>query len=293
MSKLALGTVQFGLEYGVSSDHGQVRSEELKRILSYALSNNIKILDTAPSYGNCEEVLGKNRIFNFKIVTKTRHFNKASISSDDTKFLKKDFFNSLEKLKKESVYALLIHNAEDLLKPNSEKILKTLEELKKSKKIVKIGVSVYDLEQLESILNNFEIDIVQLPFNILDKRMIDSGMLKSLYNNGIEVHARSVFLQGLLLMSIKNRPKKFNHWNNLWQIWHQWLNDNQITPLEASLKYAISIPEISKVLVGVQSKSELEEIVIASTSSVDLPDIPSELYTSDAKLLNPSMWSSL
>lgn len=293
MSKLALGTVQFGLEYGVSSNHGQVRSEELKKILSYAQSNNIKILDTAPSYGNCEEVLGKNRIFNFKIVTKTRHFDKPSISSDDTKFLKKDFFNSLEKLKKESVYALLVHNAEDLLKPNSKKILETLEELKKSKKIVKLGVSVYDENQLESILNNFEIDIVQLPFNILDKRMIDSGMLKSLYNKGIEVHARSVFLQGLLLMSIKNRPKKFNHWNNLWQIWHQWLNDNQITPLEASIKYAISISEISKVLIGVQSKSELEEIVTASTSSVGLPDIPSELYTSDTKLLNPSMWSSL
>ncbi len=293
MSKLALGAVQFGLDYGVSSDNGQVRFKELTKILEYASSNNIKVIDTAPSYGKSEEVLGKNEISNFKIITKTRHFNNSNITSNDAKLLKKDFFNSLKKINKESIYALLIHNAEDLLKSDSKKIFDVLAELKKSRKIMKLGVSVYDVHQLESILNNFEIDIVQLPFNILDKRMIDSGMLENLHKNGIEVHARSVFLQGLLLMSKNNIPKKFNRWNDLWQIWHQWLNENQISPLEASLKYAISISEISKVLVGVQSRSQLEEIVIASTSDSALPDIPPELFISDSKLLNPSKWSSL
>jgi len=152
-------------------------------------------------------------------------------------------------------------------------------------------VSVYEYSQLQSVLDNFDIDLVQLPFNILDRRMIDSGMLGKLCRSNIEVHARSVFLQGLLLMSKKNRPDKFKRWNGLWKIWHEWLNDNQITALEVTIRYAMSIPEISKVLVGVDTTDQLEEIVIASLGL--LPGIPTEVYTNDADLLNPSNWGKL
>ncbi len=293
MNKLALGSVQFGVDYGVNSIDGKVKFEEVKRILSYASSKNIDVLDTAFAYGNSEEVLGDANNFNFKIVTKTRHFDNHNITDDDAILLKNDLYGSLEKLKKDNVYGLLIHNADDLLKPNAEKIFEALQKLKKSKKIKKLGVSIYDISQLEYVLNNFEIDLVQLPFNILDRRAIDSGMLENLKRKGIEVHARSIFLQGLLLMSSKNRPSKFNHWGQLWQIWHQWLNDNKITALEATLKYATSSPEISKVIVGVETKSQLEEIIKASSSDVSLPMIPAELYTNDLNLLNPSNWSKL
>jgi aryl-alcohol dehydrogenase-like predicted oxidoreductase len=156
---------------------------------------------------------------------------------------------------------------------------------------VKIGVSVYDRSQLQSILDNFDIDLVQLPFNILDRRMIDSGMLATLQSKGIEVHVRSIFLQGLLLMSEKNRPDKFKRWSVLWRIWHEWLNDNKITALEATTRYAVSIPEISKVLVGVDTVDQLKEIVVASSGV--LPDIPPEMLTNDVDLLNPSNWGML
>ena len=291
MSKLALGSVQFGVNYGVSSTNGRVSPDEVKKILSYASSKNINVLDTAPAYGSSEEVLGKTKILNFKIVTKTRNFDNSDITNNDATLLKNDFYRSLEKLKKDSVYALLMHNADDLLKPGAEKFFNILQELKKSGKIIKLGVSIYNVDQLESILDTFEVDLVQLPFNILDKRMINSGMFKTLQNKGIEVHARSVFLQGLLLMSKKNRPNKFNRWSNLWKTWHQWLNDNQITALEASIRYAVSIPAISNVLVGVETKDQLEEIVIASDGP--MPEIPEELYTNDVDLLNPSNWNRL
>jgi aryl-alcohol dehydrogenase-like predicted oxidoreductase len=289
--KLALGTVQFGTDYGISSASGQVESQEVDAILNYARSKGIALLDTAPAYGNSEKVLGKIGVQDFKVVTKTRHFNETEISIGEAALMKKDFIYSLESLKQDSVYGVLVHNADDLLKPGSQNIFNQLERLKQVGKIKKIGVSVYDHNQLQSILDNFDIGLVQLPFNILDRRMIDSGMFTKLQKKGVEVHARSVFLQGLLLMSEKNRPDKFNRWSGLWGIWHEWLNDNQITALEATTRYAVSIPEISKVLVGVDTVNQLKEIVVASSGV--LPDIPPEMFTNDVDLLNPSNWEKL
>jgi aryl-alcohol dehydrogenase-like predicted oxidoreductase len=291
MSKIALGTVQFGIDYGINSVDGRVRLEEVKRIFSHAHLKGINLLDTAPAYGDSEKILGRMDISNFKVVTKTRHFDSLEIKNNDVKLLNNDFYHSLEDLKQDSVYGVLMHNADDLLKPGAEKLYDHLQELKQAEKIEKIGVSVYDYSQLQSILDNFDIDLVQLPFNILDRRMIDSGMLSTLRSSNTEVHARSVFLQGLLLMSEQNRPDKFNRWSGLWKIWHEWLNDSQITALEATIRYAISIPEISKVLVGVDTKDQLKEIIVASNGI--LPNVPTELYTNDVNLLNPSNWGKL
>lgn len=291
MSKISIGTVQFGIDYGINAMGGQVKPKEVKKILSYAHLKDIDLLDTAPAYGNSEKILGKMNVSNFKVVTKTRHFDSLEIINNDVKLLINDFHHSLKDLKKDSVYGVLIHNADDLLKPGAEKLFEKLQELKQAEKIVKIGVSAYNHSQLQSILDNFDIDLVQMPFNILDRRMINSGMLAKLRTKGIEVHARSVFLQGLLLMSEQNRPNKFNHWSGLWRIWHKWLDDNQITALEATIRHAISMPEISKVLVGVDTLDQLKEIVMASTGI--LPDTPPEMFTNDADLLNPSNWGKL
>lgn len=293
MSKLALGSVQFGVDYGVSSTSGQPEINEVKKILSYAHSKGINTIDTAFSYGNSEQVLGELNISDFKIVTKTRNFIDKDINREELILIEKDFHHSIQNLKLESTYGLLIHNSEDLLKLNGDKLFNQLNKLKQDGKVKKIGVSVYEYKHLQMILDNFDIDIVQLPLNILDRRMIENRMLAKLKKRGIEVHARSIFLQGLLLMSKHNRPKKFDRWNNIWKIWHDWLNNNQITAIEAAIKFALSVSEISKVLVGVETKSQLEEIVTASTSDTVLPEIPAELYTCDTKLLNPMNWSKL
>ena len=291
MSKIALGTVQFGIDYGVNSVDGQVGPEEVKKILSYANLKGVGLLDVAPAYGNSEKILGRMNVSNFKVVTKTRHFDSLEIDNNDVKLLNNDFHHSLKDLKQYSVYGVLIHDADDLLKPGAEKLFDKLQELKQAEKIVKIGVSVYDHSQLQSILDNFAIDLVQLPFNILDRRMIDSGMFSTLRSKGVEVHARSVFLQGLLLMTEQSRHEKFKRWGALWKVWHEWLNDNQITALEATIRHAISMPEISKVLVGVDTADQLKEIVMATLGV--LPGIPTEMYTNDADLLNPSNWGKL
>ena len=291
MRKLALGAVQFGIDYGINSTEGQVQPKEVENILHYARLKDIDLLDTAPAYGNSEKILGQVGVENIKVVTKTRYFDNLEINNSDIKLLNNDFYRSLKNLKQDNIYGVLVHNANDLLKPGAEKLFKQLQELKQAEKIVKIGVSVYNHNQLQSILDSFDIDLVQLPFSILDRRMIESGMLSDLHAKGVEVHTRSVFLQGLLLMSEQNRPEKFNRWNGLWRIWHEWLNDNQLTALEAAIRYAISMPEISKILVGVDTVNQLKEIVIASSGA--LPDIPPEMFTNDVDLLNPSNWGKL
>ena len=291
MSKIVLGTVKFGINYGISSKSGKVKPNEVDNILNYAYSQHIDLLDTAPAYGSSEDILGKVNIQRFRVITKTRHFNNIEINTNDVELMKQDFYQSLKDLKKDRAYALLIHNAIDLLKPGSKKLFNQLEKFKQQQKILKIGVSIYDYNQLQSILENFDIDLVQLPFNILDRRLINSGMLGELQNRGIEVHARSIFLQGLLLMNEHERPEKFKRWAPLWRIWHEWLNDNQISALEASIRHAITMPELSNVLVGVDSKEQLMEIMIASNGV--LPNIPTELYSNDVDLLNPSNWDKL
>jgi len=291
LSKIALGSVQFGVDYGINSLNGKLDTRDVKDILEYAYSQNIDLLDTAPSYEKSENILGDADIQNFKVVTKTRVFSNPLIGTYEVNLIKKDFFNSLKNLKKESVYGVLVHNADDLMKPGGQKIFEQLVALKQDKKIEKIGVSVYDNNQLKLVITNFDIDLVQLPYNIFDRRMVDNGMLLLLQTRGIEVHARSVFLQGLLLMTEQNRPSKFKDWNALWRIWHEWLNDNKITALEATIRHAIFTPEISKVLVGVDSLVQLKEIISASDGF--LPNIPKELNSDDINLLNPSNWGKL
>ena len=126
---------------------------------------------------------------------------------------------------------------------------------------------------------------------ILDSRLIDNGLLNKIYSKGIEIHTRSVFLQGLLLMDLDKRPKYFERWNSLWKFWHEWLADNKLSPLEASIRYMISKPEISRVLVGVDNKNQLQNIINAVDGN--LPAIPDELSTNDPDLLNPGNWKVL
>ena len=291
MNKLALGTAQFGMDYGIGSSPGKVNISEVKKILEHAKLTNIDMLDTASAYGKSEKILGELNVDEFKVVTKTRHFNIPKITDDALNLLNRDFEKSLKDLKLDSMYGLLIHHADDLMKPGASKIIEFIHNLKKTNKIRKIGVSIYENKHLSFVLENFDIDLVQLPLNIFDRRLIDNGMLKLLSQKGLEVHARSIFLQGLILMGDSSRPRKFDRWDSLWKSWSEWLNDYKISPLEASIRYAMSFSEISKVLVGIDSINQLIEIVDAASGV--LPPIPNELYTNDSLLLNPSNWDQI
>ena len=290
MSKLALGTVQFGIDYGINSGV-KVETDEVSRIINYARNNGINLLDTAQLYGSSEKVLGDSNTEDFNVVSKTRGFDKEDITESIANFVISDLNQSLKLLKRNSLYALLVHHGEDLLRPGGEIIFNKLQILKDKGLVSKIGVSAYIDNQLINIIDRFDIDIIQLPMNILDRRLIDNGLLNKIYSKGIEIHTRSIFLQGLLLMDPKKRPKIFDRWSNLWKIWDEWLYDNKLSPLEATLRYMISLPEISRVLVGVDNKDQLQNIIKALEGNI--PTIPKELSINDPDLLNPGNWSNL
>ena len=290
MSKLALGTVQFGIDYGINSGV-KVETDEVSRIINYARNNGINLLDTAQLYGSSEKVLGDANTQDFNVVSKTRGFDKEDITESIANFVISDLNQSLKLLKRNSLYALLVHHGEDLLRPGGEIIFNKLQLLKDKGLVSKIGVSAYIDNQLINIIDRFDIDIIQLPMNILDRRLIDNGLLNKIYSKGIEIHTRSIFLQGLLLMDPKKRPKIFDRWSNLWKIWDEWLYDNKLSALQATLIYMISLPEISRVLVGVDNKDQLQNIIKALKGNI--PNIPKELSINDPHLLNPGNWSNL
>ena len=287
MTKLALGTVQFGMDYGINSGI-KVEQNEVLKIVNLARKSGITLIDTAQLYGSSEKVLGNVNTVDFDIVTKSRAFEQDIINENEANLVINDLDHSLKLLKQKSLYAFLVHHGEDLLKPGGEMIFNKLQILKEQGLVKKIGFSAYIDNQLIKIIERFDIDIIQLPMNILDNRLINNGLLNKLYSQGIEIHTRSVFLQGLLLMDMDKRPKYFDRWSNLWKFWYEWLSDNKLSSLEASIRYMISKPEISRVLVGVDNKEQLKNIINASDGNI--PTIPEELTTDDPDLLNPGNW---
>lgn len=284
--RLAIGTVQFGLNYGISNTGGIASDEEIRSVLNYACEHGIDTLDTAVAYGNSEERLGRVGIDAFRIVTKLPSI--PANHYDDFLWYDNIVKHSANHLKKNKIEGLLLHRPMELLNAGGGRIFYHLQELKKRGRIDKIGISIYEPAELDAILPHFGVDIVQAPFNILDQRLVDTGWLQQLQKNNIELHVRSVFLQGLLLLEPSNRHEKFKKWNRELESYDSYIERSGMSRLAACLAFALSFPEISKVVVGVQNLSQLKEIITASQAVMHTaPDIT----VFDNRLLNPASWN--
>ena len=277
--KLALGTAQFGLDYGVTNQDGQVTIEEVESILDFAKVNGIDTLDTASRYGNSEQVLGDAGVDGYQIVTKT-----VSLKSDVNRVIK-GFYQSLENLNQKAVDGLLIHDINEVNDKEFNGLFERLDELKQQGLVNKIGFSTYVPEQVDFLLENFDFDIIQLPLNVFDNRLIQGGQLKALKDRNIEVHARSIFLQGVLL-NFDNLSGNFSIWKEQFDTYQAMVNDRGLSLLEYALNFVLNIKEIDKVLVGVNSEDQLKEIVQSVHSQKDISAYP----INDINLLNPSLW---
>jgi aryl-alcohol dehydrogenase-like predicted oxidoreductase len=287
--KLALGTVQFGLPYGVANQQGQVTEDEATKILKYAKESNIDTLDTAIGYGDSEQCLGDVGVENWEIITKLPVIPKDCEDVDE--WIKNEFSESLKRLKIKRIKGLMLHQPIQLLESIGDRIWSTLQTLKQSGLVEKVGFSIYEPQELKQLWTDFQPDIVQAPFNVLDQRLKISGWLEKLHNNNVEVHVRSIFLQGLLLMKKDSRPEKFIQWNTIWKVWDSWLEEVKMSPLEASLGFVNSESMIDRNVVGVDSLKQLKEII--ACSDLQIKDIPIEITTTDQNLINPSNWRKL
>jgi len=289
-NRLALGTVQFGMNYGIANQYGQVTKRVVKNMLELACLNGIDTLDTAISYGNSESCLGEVGTKGFKVVTKLQAIpNKCDNISI---WVKKQVFESIERLGVSSLYGLLLHRSDDLLKPYGEMLFSVLMSLKADGLVQKIGISIYEPSELDELIPKYKFDIVQAPFNLIDNRLSNSGWLKKLKHNGVEIHTRSTFLQGLLLLNRSSIPLKFAKWSVLWDNWHHWLAEHiEITAVEACLAYPLSFSEIDRVIVGAESVYQLDEIIKAV--NLEKINILPDIYCKDKYLINPSYWHLL
>lgn len=281
--KITLGTVQFGINYGISNTHGVPSDEALQTIFSVAEEAGINQLDTALAYGNAEERLGLFADNRFQIITKF-----PAVTSQEE--LENMLEQSLVRLKTTSVYGYLAHNADILIE--NPQLWETLQQAKKEGEIGKIGFSLYHPEQLEKLLGlNIVPDLVQLPYSILDRKF--ENKLVELKRLGTEIHVRSVFLQGLYFMNPKQLPEKLQPLTEALTKLQTICTENKVAVGDVALNYVISNPNIDKVVMGVETAAQLQQniqMVSDWKANSDLFSKIEAIEINDKSLLNPVNW---
>lgn len=289
--RLAVGTVQFGLDYGISNRSGRPSLTEAGAILEVAQRGGIRLLDTAVAYGDSEAVLGSlGAAGRFDIVTKTAQFRKSRLDAADGSLLRDVFHQSLARLGTEAVYGVLVHLPDDLLAPGGEHLYQALMQLKHEGKTRKIGVSVYTPSQIEQITARYNIDLIQVPVNVFDQRLLQDGSLAALKRQNVEIHARSAFLQGLLLMEPDGLDSHFNGARQKLARFRADAARAGTDPLGACLQFALGIPEIDQVVVGVNRAAELAELIARAQGGYPNDMEFADYAVNDEQLLMPSRW---
>lgn len=288
--KLGLGTVQFGIDYGISNTSGQTGINEVERILRYAEEAGVDTIDTASLYGESEKVLGRTLPENhsFRIITKTPKFSVAESAGAALKELDSAFSRSLSDLGVDDLYCLMIHDAGDLCGEFSDEIYQKLRSYKDKGYIKKIGLSAYDEAQVSVVLDKYAIDVIQIPVNVFDQRLVVSGALKRFKSMGLEIHARSVFLQGVLLMDTVDLPEFFEPARDHHRTYCDCLKDNSLTPLEGALGFVYSLDEIDRVICGVNNLAQFKELADVSENKIGIDFANYALYNN--KIVNPVNW---
>lgn len=290
-SRLALGTVQFGQAYGIANQGGQVMRDDAASMLAAARTAGIDTLDTAIAYGEAEDVLGRIGVSGFRIVSKVPALHETVNAVDD--WIVAQVEASLARLRVPRLGGLMLHAPDDLLGPHGPAIARGLQRARDAGLADRIGLSVYSPEQLAALIDRLPLEIVQIPANIFDRRFAETGWLERLAENNVEVHARSAFLQGLLLMPAEHVPAKFSPFHQLIDSWHAWLAGEATgtSAVQACLAHMASYEGIARLVVGADSLAQLQEIIDATASPPRRA--PDTLASPPTPLINPAQWKTL
>ena len=284
--RLILGTVQFGLAYGIANHGGQVSSIDAVSILLAARAGGLDTLDTAIAYGESETCLGAAGVTDWRIITKLPTV--PDICPDVAAWVAAQLAGSLSRLGVDRLHGLLLHNPLQLRGPHGPDLAAALHAVRTDGRVGRIGVSIYSPEDLAVIYPMLRPDIVQAPLNLLDRRLVDSGWLQRLGDYGVEVHTRSSFLQGLLLMP--QVPARFAQWSPIWSRWREWLDANKVQPTAACLAYPLSLPQVANVVIGVDSPGQFAELLAVRRALPPADELP-DISCIDERLINPSNWN--
>ena len=283
--KIILGSAKFGNTYGRFNKCDNINIQTANQIVQVAHKNGIKFIDTSQDYGNSETLIGDLNIKNLNIITKIPKINNLKQKPND--FIKLAVEKSLFKLKVKKLYGILFRSPKYMVKDPYFSLWREAQKLKEKKIIKKIGISIYSPEDLDLVYEKLQPDIVQFPYNLFDQRLKETGWINILYNNKVELHARSIFLQGLLLAEKNKLPKKFSDFNLIWKDYHSWLKKNNISALEACLKFLLEEKKISKIVIGIDTPKQLLEIINAKLKNKMLTTWKKNI---DERLYNPLKW---
>jgi len=281
--KLVIGTVQFGLDYGIANQDGQINADEIMLILDFAYENGINTLDTAKAYGSSETSIGeylKQTENNWHIITKVNDRNQSAIIQIQ---------DSIKKLTVKPTI-VLAHSMNLFLEPRFQS---EFQEAKENKLIRSIGVSLYNENEINQVLESeLKPDVVQLPMNILDLRLYHNGQLSELFDKGIEIHVRSVFLQGLFYLSKVDLEVRFKDAIPYLDKLKSISAEADLTISELSLLWLVSLKEVSKVIIGVDNVGQLKTHLMTLKNDVNSSVFEEALSVNyeNENILNPSLW---
>tara|TARA_A100001011_G_C14319001_1_gene849481 strand:+ start:6736 stop:7584 length:849 start_codon:yes stop_codon:yes gene_type:complete len=279
--KLILGTAQFGNGYGIKNKFNKIDLKKIIEILEISKKKGINYLDTASDYNFINRIKGKYNLSKFEIINKISYKDTLHYSN-----LKKNIFNDLNNLKKNNFYCIHLHQPHLYKKRELDKLYNFLLKLKSEKVVKKLGFSIYKPEEFFYYQKYFKPNIVQAPLNIFDRRIIKFGLDNYLEKKGIQLHARSIFLQGLLLM--KNKDKYFKKWDKNFKLLDFHAKKNSLTNYELSINFIKQQKKINSIIFGVDNINQLKN----SLKAFKKPNvnIPKNLGLDNELILNPSNW---
>jgi aryl-alcohol dehydrogenase-like predicted oxidoreductase len=291
--RLALGTVQFGLRYGLAAGC-PIPRPEVRSILEYAWDNGVDMLDTAAVYGNAESVIGEERPTRarFAIVSKT-----APLQSDahvDGGHVAEAVRASLARLRVPCLDALLVHHADDLMGEGGGRLFRALERLRVEGAVQRIGVSVYDPQTLLAVLDAFPLTVAQIPLNVLDQRFAKDGLLERLTERGVEIHVRSVFLQGVLISDPARLPCRFAPLHETLGRYRTAVAEAGLSPVAAAMRFVIGCPGVSAIVIGVDNLDNLRQNIGSYREAIACREAPrfDSFAFDEPNLIDPRRWGS-
>jgi hypothetical protein len=289
---LGLGTAQLGMPYGIVNRGGTVPADEARKILKVACAAGVRVFDTAAQYGDAEIVLGQCLVDHpsHRVVTKLPPLPEDVADADVDAWVRREFAASLRRLRRHRLEGLLVHRVEDLLGKRGNALFDSLNGLKRGGGVRLIGASLYEGDQMEALLDRFTPDLLQVPLNLLDQRLVQGGHLRRARQRGIEIHGRSLLLQGLLAVHVGGAPSAyFEPWQSLLQEFQAAARREGLSPLQAAVGFADTVPEIDCAIIGVTSAAELKEVLAAASTRLP-PDWYGRFAINDARLVNPRRW---
>jgi len=286
MNRIVLGGAQLGLPYGILNGGETLSREEVARILDTAVDHGIDSIDTAIAYGQSESIIGETSQNRFNIISKLPPL--PVDISNVSEWVHSQVQGSLSRLKCTSLDALLLHRPQDLTGAQGVELYAAIKSLMAEKMIDRFGVSIYSPDDLEGIIDTFEIHVVQAPLNVFDRRIL--GVTDQLSALNIEVHVRSIFLQGVLIASPQDRPQRFEPWSEHFALFDEWVRSSGVSAMACCMGFALQQSGIAKLVIGTTSAESLDEIMNSIPNSV--LEVPTHLQSSVEQLIDPRIWNA-